>query len=307
MSEKKVSYISVLKEAINEFDTSKNVDVKGPLLDPILGYDGGGELPTHKDAASILERYYFKEKIDKGINISALDEEANIPQVGKDKAALDEEPENVDTSKKDIAKAVAQTDGNPDEGTIAPAKLESENTVVEEMENAVIENLIAEMEEELDETAQIEEQDAKTITAGTEERDARELIPAPKPGQVPDRKDGVDVKEAQEPVKEEEAKEEEAKEKPAEEKPAEEEPAEEAKEEETLDVDKKIKNESLGPDLRSSANDPEDSGAKDEKLEEEFKIFKEAIADEEGDVVAGGEEEPTETDSKKIASDEIRI
>ena len=45
----KSKYASLLKEAISEFDTSKSVDVKGPMLDPILGYDGGGALQTKKE------------------------------------------------------------------------------------------------------------------------------------------------------------------------------------------------------------------------------------------------------------------
>ena len=61
----KKEYKQLLKEAISEFDTSKTVEVKGPMLDPILKWDGGGEVPTNKDAASILERYYFSEDKDK--------------------------------------------------------------------------------------------------------------------------------------------------------------------------------------------------------------------------------------------------
>ena len=38
----KKSYMSLLKEAIAEFDTSDNVEVKGPMLDPILSWDGNG-------------------------------------------------------------------------------------------------------------------------------------------------------------------------------------------------------------------------------------------------------------------------
>ena len=64
----KKSYMSLLKEAIAEFDTSDTVDVKGPMLDPILSWDGDGELPVYKDAASILERYYFNEDDDKGVD-----------------------------------------------------------------------------------------------------------------------------------------------------------------------------------------------------------------------------------------------
>lgn len=65
MSTKKKNYQEMLKEnlaELAEFDTTKTVDVKGPMLDPILGYEGDGELPTYKDAASVLERYYFGEK-----------------------------------------------------------------------------------------------------------------------------------------------------------------------------------------------------------------------------------------------------
>jgi len=66
MATKKVSYKNLLKQAISEFDTSKTVEVKGPMLDPILSWDGDGELPVYKDAASILERYYFNETRDEG-------------------------------------------------------------------------------------------------------------------------------------------------------------------------------------------------------------------------------------------------
>ena len=73
---KKKSYMSLLKEAISEFDTSDNLEVKGPMLDPIISWDGGGEIPTYKDAASILERYYFDEEQDHGVNVM---DEAELP------------------------------------------------------------------------------------------------------------------------------------------------------------------------------------------------------------------------------------
>jgi hypothetical protein len=74
MATKKVSYKNLLKEAISEFDTSKTVEVKGPMLDPILSWDGDGELPVYKDAASILERYYFNEDQDDQITVNDLEE-----------------------------------------------------------------------------------------------------------------------------------------------------------------------------------------------------------------------------------------
>jgi hypothetical protein len=71
---KKVSYKNLLKQAISEYDTSKTVQVKGPMLDPILSWDGDGEIPIYKDAASILERYYFNEGQEDPIVVQDLDE-----------------------------------------------------------------------------------------------------------------------------------------------------------------------------------------------------------------------------------------
>jgi len=75
MTTKKVSYKNLLKQAISEYDTSKTVQVKGPMLDPILSWDGDGEIPIYKDAASILERYYFNESQEDPIMVSDFDED----------------------------------------------------------------------------------------------------------------------------------------------------------------------------------------------------------------------------------------
>jgi len=140
---KRVNYMELLKESVGDrgHDTTKTVDVNGPFLDPILGYDGGGELPTHKDAASILERYYFNQDSDKGVSVT--NEDASIPQVGKDKAALPDETIEVDAAKKKIADAVKQEDVDLD-GDL----LEEDELLEDDVENAVIERLIAEMEED---------------------------------------------------------------------------------------------------------------------------------------------------------------
>jgi hypothetical protein len=131
--------MELLKESVADrgHDTTKSVDMKGPFLDPILGYDGGGELPTHKDASSILERYYFNQDSDKGVAVTS--EDASIRQVGNDKGALKDVPEDVDKSKKDAAKA---TELKEDE------LFEDEDLLEDDVENAVIERLIAEMEED---------------------------------------------------------------------------------------------------------------------------------------------------------------
>jgi len=109
---KKVSYINLLKESITEVaDVEKSVDVKGPMLDPILGYDGGGELPTHKDAASVLERYYFNEDSDKGVSV----EEAGDPINN----VIDDVPEKTDAgvskTKKELIKALTTESDDEDE------------------------------------------------------------------------------------------------------------------------------------------------------------------------------------------------
>ncbi len=84
MNKKKKTYQELLKENLAEFDTTKTVDVKGPMLDPILGYEGDGELPTYKDAASVLERYYFGEKRSEH-EINEVDHADSLDAEGNDK------------------------------------------------------------------------------------------------------------------------------------------------------------------------------------------------------------------------------
>jgi hypothetical protein len=208
MSTKKVSYVKLLKEAISDFDTTKTVDVKGPMTDSILSYRGEGDLPTHKDAASILERYYFKENHDDGISIPNLDE-AEGPAKPAGGAAdpidnpIDEVPsDNINKTKKEIEKAVAEAEDaelakvdaaefgkdTKDEKEIEKDEkdLEVETEGVDSVENAIIEKLIEEMEEEIiDENAE----GKATKGAGTEAAGAGDAEK-----EIPDRKDGVEVK-----------------------------------------------------------------------------------------------------------------
>ena len=299
---KKVSYANLLKEALSDYtDTPKNVDTMGPFLDPILSYKGDGEIPTHKDAASILERYYFKQEQDEGVSIT-LDEEdsvvnKDIVTVGKDKAALPEEPEEVKSSKKDIEDAMTMeqdemdmdadmdedeeemeeqvtpnepaglagdekelppTKGKDGEGQVKPADLEEGDSV----ESAVIEKLISEMEDEGDEDAEAKEEDAEE-----KEEEAEE--------------------EEEEAEKEEEMSEQDEMDK------------DEDKEEEELDVDKEMEDEEekeeekkmkeQGPPPTPSAvpggPSPKHREGEDEEdmkdMYESFKIFKEQIEEDE--------------------------
>ena len=179
----KKSYMSLLKEAIAEFDTSDHLDVKGPMLDPILSWDGGGELPVYKDAASILERYYYEENQDKGVMTvdegSELEseyqndkgsasgenmknakgtgtEQAGTSDAGTITASKDEKAKNIakEYFQREQEEEESDDDDNDSEESVEESFefMEEDEDLEEseelEMENAIIEKLIAEMEEE---------------------------------------------------------------------------------------------------------------------------------------------------------------
>jgi hypothetical protein len=335
MATKKVSYKNLLKEAISEFtDVAKSAEVKGPFLDGIMKWDGGGELPTHKDAASILERYYFEEDQDGDVEVTteedlADDGKSGGPSMKNAKGAGTEQagtsdassvPASKDEKAKDIAKE--QEDLKPEdeeeveeqekpkdeeeEEVEEQEKVEDEpeeEEVTEDIENAVIEKLIAEMEEE-DEEEEVEE--AETMAGKKDFEGPAAGMEAPKEkvsknpeedttgagteqagtgtdaGQVPDRKDVADsfVK-PKKYTEQEEAK-----------------PEEE--EEEELDVDKKIKEDAgvgPGPIKAKGAMGKPGMGEDEEDIEEAFQIFKEQIEDEED---APEEEEVKEQEEEKV-------
>ena len=141
---KKKTYVQLLKEAIAEFDTSDNVEVKGPMLDPILSWRGDGELPTNKDAAGILERYYFNEEEEKPLETAfendkgdasgeAMDhaegtgtEQAGTSDESSIKGALDDKEEII--AKEWIQSMTEQLDddsGEEDENDIADSEAAS--------------------------------------------------------------------------------------------------------------------------------------------------------------------------------------
>jgi len=320
MSKKRVSYQNLLKEAIAEFDTSKTVDVKGPMLDPILQWDGQGELPIYKDAASILERYYFDETADKGVEVSEMEynedgtegktasekdakgagtqqagtsEKSGIPaekkEIEKDLAKEAEEMEKDDDeeeleekefSGKDVPKAkkyVKEQDDEEEEEDDKEEEMEESADLTEDLENSVIEKLIAEMEEEDDEEEELDEMDMTYTGEGPKETMPKEKkATGPEEdakgagteqagtgtdaGQVPDRKDNADkmVK----PKNYNEAEE-----------------MEKDEEEEELDVDKKVKEAASavpgGPSPKKKGEDWDE-----DVYEEAFKIFKESIDEE---------------------------
>ncbi len=302
---KKVSYKNLLKEAISEFtDVAKNTEVKGPFLDGIMKWDGGGELATHKDAASILERYYFEEDQDGDVEITTEEdladdgksggpsmkdaEGAGTSQAGTSKANT--VPASKDEKAKDIAKEQEELEPEEEEveeqEKVKPEEEEEEEEVTEDIENAVIEKLIAEMEEEDEDEEKVEE--AETMAGKKDFEGPAAGMEAPKEkvsknpeedttgagteqagtgtdaGQVPDRKDVADsfVK-PKNYTEQEEAPEE---------------------EEEELDVDKEIKEDAGvggGPIKAKGAMGKPGMGEDEEDIEEAFQIFKEQIEDEE--------------------------
>jgi len=287
---KKVSYTQLLKEAIQGTDTSDTVDVKGPMLDPILSYKGGGELPTNKDAASILERYYFGEKEDKGVTVA--DDEEAVEESGKGPIDndIDEVPAAVAKTKKDIEKEVTteadeeeeedekeevkeadEEEKEADEEEVKEADEEEKEADEEEvsetdqLENAIIEKLIEEMEEEIaeadeeeDEKEEVEE--AKNMDPDPGNEPAGKMKGAPE-NKVPSRKDIT--KEASETDEEDDEKE----------------------EEKDLDVDKEVKKESdagVGPGpIKAQGAMGKDGEGENDEVEEAFAIFKEQILEEE--------------------------
>ena len=321
MSKKRVSYQNLLKEAISEFDTSKTVDVKGPMLDPILKWDGQGELPIYKDAASILERYYFDEASDKGVEVAEMeynedgteaktDAMKDAEGTGTDQAGTSDKA-TIPADKKEIAKDLAK-ESEMNNKDVPPKKKyvdekdevdvdkdekeedEKPSDLTEDLENAVIEKLIAEMEDEdkdedKDEKEEVKEGDMNYTGDGVKpgmeaskekkssgpEEDAQgagteQAGTGTDAGQVPDRKDNADkmvkpknYNEADEVDVEDDA---------------------EGKEADVeLDVDKKIKEDVPAASAVPGGPGPDKEDTDDDVYEEAFQIFKEAIEDEDED------------------------
>lgn len=116
--------MNLLKEAISEFDTSDTLEVKGPMLDPIVSWDGGGEIPTYKDAASILERYYFNEDKDDGVSV--------VGEAELEAAYQNDKGDAAGPSMKNAKGTGTEQAGTSDADTIAGAKDEKEEDITKE-------------------------------------------------------------------------------------------------------------------------------------------------------------------------------
>ena len=127
---KKVSYVDLLKEAISEFDV-QSFDYKGPMTEPILGYTGDGEMETNKDAASILERYYYNEKNP------VLEQTVEEPDPEeKNEIVTGDTPDDIDETMDDFEDEILDDESSIDESL----DLTEELDLLGEEEEILIEN-----------------------------------------------------------------------------------------------------------------------------------------------------------------------
>jgi len=250
-------------ENLNEYEEISNtVDVKGPMLGKILTYSGDGELQTHQDAASILERYYFKEKEEYGVRLMEH-EDNEIPEVPED---------NIETAKNDIE----DTLDDEEDGSF-------------EMENTILEKLMKEMDEDPEDP---EEKEKKEKKPEEKELDVdKELSETSSGGALPGFKtstgyklgtgasETTDIEEAYRLFKEQvllEGDEQEEKEKEKEEKSKEEEPEKEKEEEHIKEWLRLMEDEEKAEKLEKEAEIKEKEADlekdKEEEVEENFDI-----------------------------------
>lgn len=201
---KKVSYKNLLKQAISEYDTSKTVQVKGPMLDPILSWDGDGEIPVYKDAASILERYYFNESQEDPILVDDL-QEMEYNQDGTEKKTSSEKhgegpgTEQAGTSdasnikgdlknqEKDIAKEM--------EDVLSSASGDSELTSEEDSLLDNIELFFSEQDEEMEDKEKEEEEEDLDVDKKMGEKEGEEAAEKDEEKEEKEVEEGVNVTE----------------------------------------------------------------------------------------------------------------
>jgi hypothetical protein len=264
------------------------------MTDPIISYDGGGELQTHKDASSILERYYFKEKESEG-RVYVREEDAQEKEPEENEIVTGEEADSIQKTMDELEDELTEDFMLEDdaEGGEVPgeAKVPKEfekndggepegvaKDVTESMEQSVIEKLISEMEEAGPDKPIEPEKDEETEEAGTDKAGEKEVDKI-----LEDLELEIAMMEADEEVAKDEKEGDEDKE-----------DEKEGDEDKDLDVDAGVKKESygLGPIVPSSDKD---------RVEEAFRLFKEQIDEEEK---GEKEEEKGEKEEKEGEAEE---
>ena len=164
---KKQSYMNLLKEAISEFDTSDNLEVKGPMLDPIISWDGGGEIPTYKDAASILERYYFNEDKERPIEVLGEEDAATMAakRTGEPLSKAEENDKGSASSKgmENAKGAGTEQAGTSDSPSILGSKEEKKEDIAKEDVELALDDLETALEEDVETDLQEDEWSEKDV------------------------------------------------------------------------------------------------------------------------------------------------
>jgi len=141
---KQSNYITVLKESLQEADTTKTSDILGPMVEPILGYDGKGELKTHKSAADILKKYYFEGEGNEGESVIEVTDPDTVTKGEPDQKKIDGVKKRVE----EVIKSTTQTD-QPTEKTLKEMVVDLEDILFEdsnEIDNDMASNLEALLE-----------------------------------------------------------------------------------------------------------------------------------------------------------------
>lgn len=249
MATKKVSYITLLKEAmktVQEFDSSQ-LDITLPQVKQVLDYDGSKEIKTSEktDASSILERYYFREE-NEPADVDELEDEIVGP--GGDKGTLEDECLKREQEEEPEEK---EEEGEEGEKEVLEAyRLFKEQEVEQSTEEAGTKKdmpLAKEPAKEVGDEDIVPEKEAGTLKEQDEE-------PEEKEEEVPE----TEIEEAEEKDEEDEEEEEKEEEEDAEkavvekliaeleEEPAEEEEKKEGEEEEGKSKDEKKVEEGVG-------------------------------------------------------------
>jgi len=275
---RKVAYVDLLKEALSEYDT-KQFTYKGPLTEPIISYDGDGEMETNQNMSDLLDKYYLKEKEDTRDYIDLLSEDAEEQEPDRNEIVDGEEPDSIDDTLGDFEDEIL---GDGSEGEAFDA-----DDVNEGLEKTIIERIIREMEDEVGPDNPIEpEKDEETKEAGTEFASPKEIDKV------------LEDIELELALMEDDATEEAEKNEGSINSDADLEDSgknaiETAKNaDEPLDVDKKVteQHKGMGPIMYKRVED----------LEEQFRIFREQVEEELGDLEDKKDEKKEDEDKDKI-------
>jgi len=171
-----MKYIDVLKESLQEADVTKTSDILGPMVEPILGYDGDGDLVTHKNASDILKKYYFENDSD---GIVTLDDNTKTVTDGEpDQSKIDKVKKTVE----DIIKSDDETN-QPTEKTLKEMVSNLEDILIgdedslSESDSVVInvENLLAEDSSVINQLESLLEEELDAGSNGTKENDDKSV------------------------------------------------------------------------------------------------------------------------------------